>query len=74
MEREVKMKDLNKDVKKMDIWDIVLIKLSVAVAVLFVITIWPAAMNWANSVNPWYFLIAAVIVGIRPFYRYWIKQ
>ncbi len=27
-----------------------------------------------QSVNSWYFLIIAVIVGIRPFYRYWIKE
>jgi len=67
------MKDLNKDVKKLDVWDIALTKLSVAAFVLFVITIWPAAMDWVHSVNTWYFLIAAVIFGARPLYRYWIK-
>ena len=67
------MKDFNKDVKKMDVWDIGLIKLSVVVFTLFVITIWTAAMDWVHYVNPWYFLIAAVIVGARPFYKYYIK-
>jgi len=67
------MKDLNKDVKKMDVWDIALIKLAVVAATLFVITIWSTAMDWVHSVNTWYFLIAAVIIGIRPFYRYWLK-
>ena len=67
------MKDLNKDVKKMDVWDIGLIKLAVVAVTLFVITIWSTAMDWVHSVNTWYFLIAAVIIGIRPFYRYWIK-
>jgi hypothetical protein len=67
------MKDLNEGVKKMDIWDIALTKLSVAAAVLFIITIWQTAMDWVHSVNTWYFLIAAIIIGARPFYRYWIK-
>jgi len=67
------MKDLNKDMKKLDIWDIALTKLSVVAVTLFVITIWSTAMDWVHSVNTWYFLIAAIIFGARPFYRYWIK-
>ena len=62
-----------KKLRKLDAWDIGLIKGSVAVAVLFVITIWPAAMAWVQSVNPWYFLIAAVVLGARPMYRYYLK-
>jgi len=60
-------------VKKMDFWDIGLTKLSVAAIVLFVITIWPAAMNWVHSVNPWYFLIAFIIFVARPIYRVYLK-
>ncbi|MFC1682389.1 hypothetical protein ACFL0X_02115 [Nanoarchaeota archaeon] len=63
----------NKKIKNMDAWDIGLIKLSVAVAVLFIITIWPAAMDWVHSVNPWYFLVAFVIFVARPFYRVYLK-
>lgn len=59
-----------KYVKKLDAYDISLTKLSVAAFVLFLITIWPAAMNWVKSVNPWYFLIAFVIFAMRPFYRF----
>jgi hypothetical protein len=36
---------LNKRLKKIDIWDMGLIKLATAAFVLFVITIWPAAMT-----------------------------
>ena len=64
---------LNKRVKRMDVWDIALVKLSVAGFVLFVITIWSAAMNWVHSVNPWYFLIAMVILAARPLYRVYLK-
>tara|TARA_Y100000310_G_C20662204_1_gene805396 strand:- start:2071 stop:2280 length:210 start_codon:yes stop_codon:yes gene_type:complete len=66
--------ELNKGVKKMDIWDIGLTKLSVALGVLFIITIWSAAMDWVHSVNPWYFLIAFVIVAIRPVYKFYLKK
>lgn len=56
----------DKMIKKMDVWDIGLIKLSVAAMVLFIITIWGAAMAWVVSVNPWYFLVAFVIFAIKP--------
>ena len=64
------MKDL---VKKMDFWDVGLTKLSMMAFVLFVITVWPAAMGWVNSVNTWHFLIAFVILAARPFYRVYLK-
>ncbi len=64
---------LKKRTKKMDIWDIGLIKWSVAAAVLFIITIWPAAMTWVQSVNPWYFFAAFVVIVARPFYRFYLK-
>ena len=60
-------------VRNLDFWDIGLTKLSVAAFVLFVITIWDAAMNWVHSVNPWYFLIAFVIFAARPLYRAYLK-
>jgi len=62
-----------KNRNKIDAWDMGLIKLTMIIITLFVITIWSAAMDWVHSVNTWYFLIAAVIIGARPFYRYYIK-
>jgi hypothetical protein len=67
------MKDFDKPVKKLNGWDVGLVKLSTAAVVLFIITIWSAAMDWVHSVNTWYFLIAAVIFGARPFYKYYMK-
>jgi hypothetical protein len=64
---------LNKRVKKMDAWDVGLVKLSVAAFVLFVITIWSAAMSWVHSVNTWYFLIAMIVLALRPWYRVYFK-
>ncbi len=62
----MKFKD---EVKKMDSWDVVLSKLASAAFILFLITIWPTAMNLVKSVNPWIFLIALIIFTARPFYR-----
>lgn len=58
-----------KKVKNLDIWDIGLTKLSVATFVLFILTIWPTAMNWVQSINPWIFFIIFVVLAIRPIYR-----
>lgn len=58
---------------KMDVFDVGLIKLSVAVAILFIITIWPAAMNLVHSINAWWFLVAFVVFVARPFYRIYLK-
>jgi len=68
------MKLMEERIQKMDIWDIGLVKLSVAAFVLFVITIWPAAMNLVHSISPWYFLIAFVIFAVRPLYKMYIKS
>ena len=63
------MEELDKKVKNFDTWDIALTKLAVAAGVLFIIGIWPAARNWAFTINPWWFLVAAVIFAIRPLIR-----
>jgi len=67
------MKILDKIIKKMDALDLALIKWSIIAFVLFVITIWPAALAWVISVNPWYFLVVFVIFIIRPLYKIYIK-
>jgi len=65
---------LGKKVKKMDEWDVGLIKLSVAAFILFVITIWPAALSLTLSISPWWYLIVFVLAAARPFYRIYIKK
>ncbi len=67
------MKSWDKKVKKMDGVDVALVKLSVAALVLFIVTTWPAAMDLAVSINPWWFLVAFVILAIRPLYRAYLK-
>jgi hypothetical protein len=63
-----------REIKKMDSWDIVLSKLASAAFILFLITIFPDAMDLVNSINPWYFFIALIIFAARPFYRVYLKR
>ena len=67
------IKNLNKKIKKIGVWDLVLIKLSCMAFILFVITIWPAAMDLVVSISPWWFLVAFVILAIKPVYKIHIK-
>jgi hypothetical protein len=64
---------LKDKIKKLDCWDISLIKLSVIVFTLLVLTIWPSLMYWALSVNPWYYIVLVVILAARPVYKVWLK-
>jgi hypothetical protein len=59
--------------KKLDVWDIGLTKLSVLAFVLFVLIVWPALGIMLLSVNPWYYFILFVVFAIRPFYKFWGK-
>lgn len=59
--------------KKIDVLDMALIKFSTAAFVLFIITIWSAAMNLVHDTNTWYFLVAFIILATRPIYRAYIK-
>ena len=60
----------DKKVKNLDVGDIALTKLAVAFGVVFLLAIWPAAMNWIKSVNPGYFIVIALMAAIRPLYRF----
>lgn len=62
-----------KAIKKIDWLDVALIKISTAALVLFVITIWPAAMDLVHSIHWGWFLAALIILAARPFYRAYIK-
>ncbi|MBU3896642.1 MAG: hypothetical protein KJ697_01775 [Nanoarchaeota archaeon] len=63
----------DKQIKKLKLLDLALMKISVVAFVLFAITIWPAMMNWINSVNPWYFLIISLVAAAIAQVRIWKK-
>jgi hypothetical protein len=68
------MKELDKRVKKLKAVDIGLIKLAVVAGVLFIIAKWSAVLDLVLSVNPWYFLVAFVILAARPAYKFLGKK
>lgn len=60
-------------IKKLDVFDISLIKLGSAAFVLFLITVWPAAMELVHSIHWGWFLGATLVLGARPYMRAWGK-
>ena len=65
------MKDLNKPVNSLNGWDVGLVKLSVAAFILFLITVWPAAMDLVHSIHWGWFLAIGIIAALRPLRRYY---
>ncbi len=64
------MKRLNEKIKNLKYWDVELVKWSTMAAILFILTIWPGLWNLVESVNPWYYFAAFVILAIRPIYKF----
>jgi len=62
-----------KQLKRLKLPDLALVKLAVAAFVLFAVGIWPAAMNWVKSVNPWYFLAVSLVAAAIVQARVWKK-
>ena len=66
------MGKLQNCLKKLDVVDMWLVKLATAAFVLFLITVWPAAMAFVHSVHWGWFLGIAIVASIRPFMK-WVK-
>jgi len=43
---------------------VLFVKLGAMAFILFVITIWPAAMDLVHSINAWWFLLAAIVLYV----------
>ncbi len=61
---------IDKCMKKIDKYDISLIKISSISFVLFLLKIWPGFMNLVNRIHWGWFLGATVIFAWRPFKKY----
>ena len=62
-----------KNMKKLDLTDIALTKLTVLAGTMFLISILPSFANWVTSTHWGWFLGAAILLGIRPTYRFYFK-
>lgn len=56
-------------IKKLVWWDISLIKLASAAGILFIITVWPAAMSLVQRIHWGWFLVAMLVFMIKPMYK-----
>jgi len=56
--------------KSLSVCDIWCIKASTAAFVLFLITVWPAAMNLVHSIHWGWFLAATIVFMWKPFIKY----
>jgi len=65
-------KSMDNRVKKLNSCDITMIKLASMAFILFLITIWPVAMDFVHSVHWGWFLGATILLGLRPFVRAWM--
>ena len=69
----MKLWDKNK-IKKLGLFDVGLVKLASMAFILFVITIWPAAMDFVHSVHWGWFLAACVVFSALPAYKMYMKK
>ena len=64
------MENLNQRIRKLDVFDIALTKISVFFFAVLLVKFAPslARMNWATLI------ILVVIAAVRPFYTVWIRK
>lgn len=61
---------VEKCMKNLDRWDLKLLKLSSMAFILFLITVWSAAMALVHKVHWGWFLAATVLLAHRPLMKY----
>ncbi len=61
---------LKRYIKRVDIFDLGLIKWSSIIFALFVVSVWPAFANWVTKTNWLWFLAISLILGARPLYKF----
>ncbi len=63
------MKKFNKKIKKLNVWDLKLIKLSSMAFILFLITVWPGLHDLVMRVHWGWYLGVMVLLAIKPMSR-----
>ncbi|MFH0832080.1 MAG: hypothetical protein V1886_04425 [archaeon] len=62
-----------KQLKRLKLLDMALVKLAIAAIVLFIVGIWPTALFWVLVVNPWYFFAVSIVSAAIVLIRVWKK-
>lgn len=68
------MKNIHQKVKKLDVWDVRLIKLSTIAFVLLILNLWKEAIAWVSETHWGWFLAATIIFMLRPMKKYFGKR
>jgi hypothetical protein len=63
-------KSLDKKVKKMDVHDIQLTKLSTTAFVLFLLTVWPALLELVLRLHWGWYLAIGILAALRPIKKF----
>jgi len=68
------MKFFKKAAKRLDVWDIALIKFSVVSFTFVLLKVWAGLASWMNSIDVWWFVAAFVVLCARPVYRGYFRK
>lgn len=52
--------------KKLKFWDVSFIKMSVLCATLFLVSVWEGFADWAMNTHWAWFLVASLLLAIKP--------
>lgn len=58
--------------QKLNACDISMIKFASASFILFLITVWPAAMNFVHSIHWGWWLALTILFSLKPFAKVWL--
>lgn len=64
---------MNKNIKKLDVWDMACTKLAVMFFVMFLFTVWPAFRDFTLSIGPLVLFFGWVIFALRPLSRFFSR-
>ena len=68
------MEWMNAKIRKLDVWDMKLIKWSVLFFTLWLVFAFAAIHDWLETLNPGIFLGLGILACIRPCYRAYIRK
>lgn len=63
----------NKNIKKLDVWDMACTKLAVMFFVMFLFVAWPTFRDFTDSLGSMVLLIGWILFAIRPISRFFSK-
>ena len=67
------IKKMNKNIKKLDVWDMACTKLAVMFFVMFLFVVWPTFRDFALSLSSLVLFLGWTIFAIRPLTRFFSK-